>query len=247
MTPHPISDRELDALLAEHDPLCDVALEDAQLDAAFTALHREIRPRRGEVRTRSHRRRRLVLVTVAAVAVCAAALASVLSLTGGSGGGIGLRLAVSPAQAAELDRIAHRAAQGAEPGPGQWLYERYRTSETGGANVGKLVVNTRDAAVTNSGSARPTSSGYARSSRAGRLTPPDRALYEANRSRFGSIEASPGQVSDDAMPGTGKVPLAAQNMPGTATGIVASSTSSTIGRGTGRCSGRICSARSSAS
>jgi hypothetical protein len=223
MTPHPISDRELDALLAEHDPLCDVALDSAQLDAALMALQDEIRPRASEIHLRSRRQRRMVFVTGAAVAACAAALASVLSFTGGSGSGIGLQLAVSPAQAAELDRIAHRAAQAAGPGPGQWLYERYRTSEAGGANVGRLVVNTHDTSITQQWTG-PTGQQRIRTVVESWAfdTAHDRAVYKANRSRFGSIEASPGQVSDDAMPSTGgKIPLAAQNMPDTPAGIVA--------------------------
>ncbi|MGH2927409.1 MAG: hypothetical protein ACRDL8_04345, partial [Solirubrobacteraceae bacterium] len=54
---------------------------------------------------------RLVFAAGAATAVCAAVLASVFSFGGGSGDGVGLPLAVSPAQAAELNRIAQRAAQ----------------------------------------------------------------------------------------------------------------------------------------
>ena len=65
MSTHPMSDHELDALLAAHDPLRDVALDGAQLDAVLTA-HDEIRPHGSEIRVRSRRWRRLVFVTGAA-------------------------------------------------------------------------------------------------------------------------------------------------------------------------------------
>lgn len=52
-------------------------------------------------------------------------------------------------------------------------------------------------------------------------TPRDRAVYDANRSRLGSIEAAQGHVYDQASPPIAKPPLAPQNMPDTTSGIMA--------------------------
>jgi hypothetical protein len=225
MTTQPISDHELDTLLAARDPLHNVALDGPGLDAALTALGGEIRPTAVQTRVWSRRRgRHLVLAMGAGLVVCAVVLASVLSSGGGSGDGVGLPLAVSPAQAAELNGIAERAAkiQVAGPGPGQWLYERYETSSGGGEQSGEIVVNTHISFVTEQWMGP---AGQQRNRTVvksfGFDTPRDRSVYEANRSRLGSIEASPGQVYDQASPPIAKSPGAPQNMPDTTSGIVA--------------------------
>ncbi len=225
MTTQPISDGELDALMAARDPLHHVALDGPALDAVLTALGGEIRPAAGHTRVSGRRRgRRLVLAMGAGLVVCAVVLVSGLSSGGGSSGGVGLPLAVSPAQAAELNGIAEQAAriQVAGPGPGQWLYERYQTSSGGGEQSGGIVINTHSTVVTQQwmGPAgqqrnRTVVKGF------GFDTSHDRAVYEANRSRLGSIEATPGQVYDQASPPIGKTPGAPQNMPDTTSGIVA--------------------------
>lgn len=225
MTTQPISDRELDTLLAARDPLHHVALNGPGLDAALTALGGEIRPAAGQMRVSGRRRgRRLVLAMGAGLVVCAVVLVSVLSFGGGSSGGVGLPLAVSPAQAAELNGIAERAAkiQVAGPGPGQWLYERYETSSGGGAQAGDIVVNTHSTVVTQQwlGPAGQQRNRTVVKS-FGFDTPRDRAVYDANRSRLGSIVASPGQMSDQASPSIRNTPGAPQNMPDTTSGIVA--------------------------
>lgn len=112
MTTQPISDHELDTLLAARDPLHNVALDGPALDAVLTALGGEIRPTSVQTRVSGRRRRRrLVLAMGAGLVVCAVVLASVLSSGGGSSDGVGLPLAVSPAQAAELNGIVERAAK----------------------------------------------------------------------------------------------------------------------------------------
>jgi hypothetical protein len=225
MTTQPISDHELDTLLAARDPLHDVALDGPALDAVLTALGGEIRPNVVQTRVSGRGRgRRLVLAMGAGLVVCAVVLASVFSSGDGSGDGVGLPLAVSPAQAAELNGIAERAAkiQVAGPGPGQWLYERFVTSSGGGEQSGDIVVNTHITYVTQQWMG-PTGQQRNRTvvKSFGFDTPGDRAVYEANRQRLGSIEASPGQVYDQASPPVGKPPFAPQNMPDTTSGIVA--------------------------
>jgi hypothetical protein len=225
MTTQPISDHELDTLLAARDPLHNVALDGPRLDAALTVLGAEIRPAAVQTRVWSRRRgRRLVLAMSAGLVVCAVVLASALLSGGGSSDGVGLPLAVSPAQAAELNGIAERAAkiQVAGPGPGQWLYERFVTSSGGGEQSGDIVVNTHITFVTQQWMGP---AGQQRNRTVvksfGFDTPRDRAVYDANRSRLGSIEAATGQVSDQASPPVGRTPLAPQNMPDTTSGIVA--------------------------
>jgi hypothetical protein len=202
MTTQPISDHELDTLLAARDPLHNVALDGPALDAALTALGDEIRPTAVQTRVWSRRRgRRLVLAVSAWLVVCAVVLASVLWSGGGSSDGVSLPLAVSPAQAAELNGIAERAAkiQVAGPGSGQWLYERYETSSGGGEQSGDIVANTHITFVTQQWMGP---AGQQRNRTVvksfGFDTPRDRAVYEANRSRLGSIEASPGPARDRA-------------------------------------------------
>src|ERR1700761_7041828 len=95
MTTQPISDHELDTLLAARDPLHNVALDGPALDAALTALGDGIRPTAVQTQVRSGRRgRRLVLAVSVGLVVCAVVLASMFSSGGGSGDGVGLPLAV---------------------------------------------------------------------------------------------------------------------------------------------------------
>ena len=225
MTTQPISDHELVTLLAARDPLHNVALDGPELDAALTALGGEIRPAAVQTRVRGRRRgRRLMVAMGAGLVVCAVVLASVLSPGGASSGGVGLPLAVSPGQAAELNSIAERAAkiQVAGPGPGQWLYERSETSSGGGEQSGDIFVGTHITFVTQQWMGP---AGQQRNRTVvksfGFDTPRDRAVYEAHRSRLGSIVASPGHVSDQASPPIGRSPGAPQNMPETTSGIVA--------------------------
>lgn len=131
-----LSDDELDRLLSEASwtrPVNPAAGDAERVDAALADLWQTIgssgaRQARSRSTARPVYRRRLAAVGVAAAAVGVASLVGVNSLTGGSGGG-NLPLAVSPAAAAQLERVAHAAA--AQPGlsAGQWEYVEI-TSQT---------------------------------------------------------------------------------------------------------------------
>jgi hypothetical protein len=135
-----LSDEELDDLLrlaGETRPVSRAALDDGRVAAALDEAwhHAESNAARREAPRRARRPlrwRRLAAVGMAAVVVGVASLVGVEVLGGGSGSA-GLSLAVSPAAAAQLSRVAHAAA--AQPGlsAGQWQYVE-RTSQEHAAN-----------------------------------------------------------------------------------------------------------------
>lgn len=130
-----LSDAELDDLLSlagETRPVSRAALDDESVRYALDdAWHRaQSNAARREARRRARRTlrwRRLAAAGTAAVVVGVASLVGV-EVVGGGAGSAGLSLAVSPAAAAQLDRVAHAAA--AQPGlsAGQWQYVE-RTSQ----------------------------------------------------------------------------------------------------------------------
>ena len=135
-----LSDEGLDDLLrlaGETRPVSRAALDDESVRYALDdAWHRtESNAARREAPRRAPRPvrwRRLAAAGMAAVVVGVASLVGVEVLGGGSGSA-GLPLAVSPAAAAQLNRVADVAA--AQPGPsaGQWQYVE-RTSQEHAAN-----------------------------------------------------------------------------------------------------------------
>jgi hypothetical protein len=244
-----ISEDELDALLAERDPI-DTTCLSALPPATLTALREEIlrnaagrrrdalvrtrtfrgarRPRAGGSTRTPSRRTRLVLgFTASAAAVAAASLIGVNVFGSGASTAVWLpAVAVAPAQAAELNKIAVAAAQQAGPRRGQWLFQRYEVSEGGGTSVGKTEVNFRDTHTvqewTNANDIQRTRSVFT-SFRFD--TPQDRAnFYGPDHPQLArSLPGAPGtssHVTDGADPSVGASPLAAQNMPETELGIL---------------------------
>jgi hypothetical protein len=135
-----LSDKELDDLLSvagEIRPVSRAALDDESVRGALDdAWHRtESNAVRREAPRRARRRvswRELVGAGMAAVVVGVGSLFVAGGLKGVAGGS-GLSLAVSPAAAAQLSRVAYVAA--AQPGlsAGQWQYVE-RTSQEHAAN-----------------------------------------------------------------------------------------------------------------
>lgn len=144
-----LSDEELDELLSlagETRPVSRAALDDESVRYALDdAWHRtESNAARREAPRRARRPvywRRVAAAGMAAVVVGVASLVGVEGLTGGAGSA-GLSLAVSPAAAAQLNRVAHAAA--AQPGlsAGQWQYVE-RTSQEVNA-LGSATVRVQD-------------------------------------------------------------------------------------------------------
>lgn len=135
-----LSDAELDDLLSlagESRPVSRTALDDETVRYALADAWRlaESNAARFEARRRARRpghRRRLAAAGTAAVAVGVASLVGVEGFGGGAGSA-GFPLAVSPAAAAQLNKVAHVAA--AQPGlsAGQWQYVE-RTSQAPSAD-----------------------------------------------------------------------------------------------------------------
>jgi hypothetical protein len=148
-------------------------------------------------------------VSVAAVA----SLAGVEVLAGGDAGG-GLPLAVSAAEAAQLQRLAAVASAQQAPGTGQWEYtvtrsQYYLNSPIGGSSVRWSYANTvqewQGPAPVDALRERITADGVRFA------TPADQAVYAANRSAFDTKYLGPsgypagdptgaGVVSDVLMP-----------------------------------------------
>ena len=243
-----ISEEELDALLTERDPI-DTARLSAP-PATLTALREEIlqnapgHRREALLRTRKSggarrfqaisssrtvsRRTRLVLGLAASAATVAAVSLIGVDVSGpGASTAVWLpAVAVAPAQAVELNRIAVAAAQQAATRRGQWLFQRYEVSEGGGTAVGETEVNFRDTHTvqvwTNASGIQRTRSVFT-SFRFD--TPQDRAnFYGPDHAQLvRSLPGAPGtssHVTDGADPSLGASPLAAQNMPETELGIL---------------------------
>ena len=151
-----ISEDELDALLAQRDPIDTTCVSSLPLTVTLVALREEVlrddaagdrserlvRPRRsrfcvgGSTRTASRRTRLFLGFTASAAAVAAASLIGVNVFGSGASTATWLpAVAVAPAQADELNKIAVAAAQHAGPGKGQWLFQRYEVSEGSGTAV----------------------------------------------------------------------------------------------------------------
>jgi hypothetical protein len=136
MDEHLISDDELDALLAERDPLSTTRWGTGQMNSALARLAQEISATSGLSPSRSLRRwrvrRRLGIIAAVGVGVAAAALVGVSVLGGGSTQSLLPNLRLPAAQAAQLNRIAQATAGGPSAGHGKWLYVEVRTSEDQG-------------------------------------------------------------------------------------------------------------------
>ena len=142
-----ISDDDLDLLLDAANPvelasLNTVAITRALVELREASLAPADPPAPAQWRKRVVPRMRL-LGGLVAVGTAVAALLIGLSGSGGGSSSDWL-LTVSPAQAAELGRVAAVAAQQTGPGPGQWLYQQYQSSEGGCSGWKKEWVTYRD-------------------------------------------------------------------------------------------------------
>lgn len=122
-----ISDRELDEILSERDPLDNACLETRSVKPPLARLGHDIATgpsllQESPSPVRRVRTRHRLPLAAAAVVVVAAALTEVRLLAGGSTQSMlpGVQLPV--AQAAQLDRIAQATAAEASAGHGKWLY-----------------------------------------------------------------------------------------------------------------------------
>lgn len=241
-----ISENELHTLLAERDPIDLTRLSAASCESSLAWLREEIvdgaaRPRElnqgapGSVSSlmRNARRRRLLPRRRLPGLLMASGLAAAGSLVGVSVLGSSSQridwwpsVAVAPAQAAEFHRLASAAALRAGPGPGQWLFERTEVSEGTGTASGKTQVNVRDHRIveswTSANDIQRTRSIYQSFTFD---TPKDRAnYYGPDHSQFvHNLDGAPGsgtRITDEADPSLGPSPLAPQNMPSSARGIL---------------------------
>lgn len=229
-----ISDDDLGRLLGAADPIDRSGLASSEVDLLLAELRSATIPDRASARG-THRMpssiRRVGRWRLATAGLVAGVVAVAVTLigfggSGGDAGGPALSLAVTPAQAAQLNQIAAVAAQQSGPHKGQWLYQRYEIFEGSGLGWGTEWVNYRDTREVQ----QWTSSNDVERSRSHYTgfhfdTPRDRATYLKYRSRFESNltfdgPLHSGHVTDDADPSTGPSPLAPQNMPDTRRGLL---------------------------
>ncbi len=188
-----VSETELDDRLHNSDPVDRVALDDEGVRAALASVRssvmsgadREAPPR---VTVRPGYRRRWATLGAATAAVAAASLVGVETLTGGAGGA-GLPLAVSPAAAAQLVRVAHAAAGQVMAGPHQFTYLADRLELTADPSFGNASVDyTFDQTEQSWQGPVPADAGRQRTTDNGLsfATAQDRANYLAHRSAFDS-------------------------------------------------------------
>jgi hypothetical protein len=200
-----ISDDELDALLAERDPINTTWLDARQVESALARLVHDICATSGLAPAPSRRPRvmqRLVAIAAAGVAVAAAALVGVSLLGGGSTHSLLPNLQLPVAQAAQLDRIAQATAAGPSAGHGKWLYVELMTTEHQGLQVrsSPVVFYSVTETVQNwSASARGPTRVRVTFSHFDFASAHARAVYESHRSTFAQALAplplAPGHIA----------------------------------------------------
>ena len=187
-----LSEDELDLRLRQGNPVNRAALDDEEVGAALARVLRTIeagarREERSRPASRPVHRRRWATLGVATAVAAVASLVGVKTLTGGAGGP-SLPLAVSPAAAAQLDKVAHAAAVQVAAGAGQFEYLAEKIETAASTSVGGAPINyTYDQTIQNwdeptfgaqGGRQRTTSQGIAFASAQ------DQANYLANKSAF---------------------------------------------------------------
>jgi hypothetical protein len=233
-----ISEDDLDALLSARNPVAPAGLSTPSITRALFELREAtfpraeaptlLRPVRGRlVRGRPVRLRSRRLIAVGCAVAMIVIAGSLIGLNvGGSGNSSGGLMTVTPAQAAELNRIAAATVQQRGPGKDQWLYQRYLESEGGAESFDDQNVNFRDTRSvqqwTNADNVDRTRSLYTSFTFD---TPQDRANYYGryHSQLAGSLidgPASPDHIADDADPSAGPNPDAPQNLPDTSQGIL---------------------------
>lgn len=211
-----VSEEELDDLARRaglHRPVNAAVVDDEGVRDALASVRVRIEsgapasaPSRAA--TRPVDRRWWAVLGAAVAAVGVASLVGVESLTGGSGGS-GLPLAVSPAAAAQLDRVAHVAASQPGLSAGQWLYvdvtQHAEASEpagdaAGGTTVAYSFVQNDQTWSDGNGDqrSRAVNSDFAFA------TPQDQAAYQADEHAFRAAhaEATDGVLSDNVSHGS---------------------------------------------
>jgi hypothetical protein len=188
-----LSESELDYRLHKCNPVNRAALEDEGVLEALASVRRSVEsgahlqaPSRLTVRPVY--RRRWATLGAATAAVAVASLVGVETLTGGAGGS-GLPLAVSPAAAAQLNKVAHAAVAEVTPGGGQLEYVAYKIETTADPSFGNASVDFTYDQTLQSWDA-PTITGDRReritSDGISFATPQDETNYLANKSAFES-------------------------------------------------------------
>lgn len=236
MDDHLISEDELDARLAERNPVAFATLESEAASRVLSEVRAQVvaraqpvasgRPRRLSARRFGHWRLVAVGLAVAVVAVIAFIGSAGLDDSGTGNRAQSWPLTVSPAQAATLNRIAYAAAAQSGPAKGQWLFQRYVISEGGGDGYVNTTVNFHDSyreqQWTNPGGIsrmRDVYTGF------GFDTPRDRSNYYGPHhaqlvSAMGDGPAPGRRLTDNADPSAGSNPDDPQNMPDTTDAIL---------------------------
>jgi hypothetical protein len=184
----------LDRQLASANAVSRVALDDEDVGAALIALRRVLES--GDrldaplAPPREPFRRRRWATLGAITAVIGVALLVGVELVPGGAGSAGFPLAVPPAAAAELDRVAHAAALQAVPGPGQWEYLETEYVATSTFSHKKWTVADTDTQTTQTWFQHVIGDGPSRLRTTNNsfsfLTGQDRATYLAHKAGFDS-------------------------------------------------------------
>lgn len=193
-----LPESELDRRLHDSNPIDAAALDNEGVRAALVAVRRSLeseawRQTPSRSPKRAGYRRRWVTLGAAVATAGAASLVGVATLAGGVGGA-GLPLAVTPAAAAQLGRVARAAAAQVTPGPNQLEYEAIEIETSADPSVGGTRVNfTYDQTEQNWLGRTPIDEGRQRMTTTGIAFPSavDRANYLANKSvldsQFGDL------------------------------------------------------------
>ena len=187
----PLSDEDLDGLLAACDPLDRAALQTGAVTESLVHLHDDLvnsAPPRRRRRSRPTRGRRLVVPLVAVGAAVAVALVGISGIDGEPSGNR-LSLAVSPAAAATLDSLAQAARTGGaatQPlGPRQYEYLRLMNSEVGLVGRAGFRVRYRHSSLVQTWDSRDGANRtLTRQTSFSWLSAADRATYRTHRSQI---------------------------------------------------------------
>lgn len=209
-----LTESELDRELESLNPVDRAALDDEAVLAALASIQQRFDsdagrwasslPRR---RQRLHGRRRLTTIGAATAAAVVASLVGGEALFGG-GGGAGLPLAVSPAAAAQLDKVAHAAEAQAAPGVGQWAYSELKIENNLDSPIGSTTIRWSYAyTVQEWDGPAPGGDRRDRTTADGVTfaTPHDAADYAANKSAFDSKYLPPPTYPTGDPTGTGVI------------------------------------------